>query len=55
MFVLTQDLHWAYWLESSKIKSSSLIEVPNREVRQNEYFYDVPKNLWQLVDLTELF
>ena len=41
--------------QANKIKDCPLIEVPNRAVARDEHFYDVPKDLWKIVDLTELF
>lgn len=55
MYVVTRDLTHAYWIRASKIKECPLIEVPNTAVARDEYFYDVPKNLWKFVDLRELF
>ena len=55
MYVVNRPLTHAYWIRANKIQDSPLLEVPNKEVRRNEYFYDVPKNLWKIVDLTELF
>jgi hypothetical protein len=55
MYVVTRNLTHAYWVRASKIKQCPLIEVPNTAVARDEYFYNVPKNLWKLVDLTEVF
>jgi hypothetical protein len=55
MYVVTRDLSHAYWIRADKIKDCSVIEVPNTAVAREEYFYDVPKNLWKYVDLRELF
>ena len=55
MYVVTKEYTHAYWIRASKIKDCPLIEVPNRAVARDEYFYDVPKKLWNFVDLRELF
>jgi hypothetical protein len=55
MYVVTKEYTHAYWIRASKIKDCPLIEVPNRAVAQDEYFYDVPKKLWKFVDLREIF
>ncbi len=55
IFVTTRDFENAYWCKADDVKNSPLIEVPNRAVKRNEYFYDVPIELFQYVDLTELF
>jgi hypothetical protein len=55
IFVTTRDFENAYWCKAEYVKNSPLIEVPNRAVKRNEYFYDVPIELFQYVDLTEPF
>lgn len=55
MYVVTRGYTHAYWIRASKIKECPLIEVPNRAVARDEYFYDVPKSMWKFVDLRELF
>lgn len=55
MYVVTKNLTHAYWIRANKIKECPLIEVPNFEVAKDEYFYDVPKNLWKFVDLRKIF
>jgi len=55
MYVVTRNLTHAYWVRANKIKECPLIEVPNTAVAKDEYFYNVPKNLWKLVDLTKVF
>jgi hypothetical protein len=55
IFVTTRDFENAYWCKAEYVKSSPLIEVPNRAVKRNEYFYDVPIELFQYVDLKEPF
>jgi hypothetical protein len=55
MYVVNRPLTHAYWIRANKIKECPLIEVPNRAVAKDEYFYDVPKDLWKVVDLRELF
>lgn len=55
MYVVTKEYTHAYWIRADKIKDCPVIEVPNRAVANDEYFYDVPKNLWKFVDLKEVF
>ena len=55
LFNHPRDLTHAYWIRADKIKDCLVIEVPNTAVAREEYFYDVPKNLWKYVDLRELF
>ncbi len=55
MYVVTKEYTHAYWIRADKIKNCPVIEVPNRAVANDEYFYDVPKNLWKFVDLKEVF
>ena len=52
-FALTQDMHHAYW-----IKGNAALAFPFWEMKddtKHELYYDVPKNLFKYVDLTELF
>jgi len=55
MYVVNRPLTHAYWIRANKIKECPLIEVPNRAVAKDEYFYDVPKHLWKIVNLTDIF
>jgi hypothetical protein len=55
MYVVTKEYTHAYWIKAHKIKDCPLIEVPNKAVSRGEYFYDVPKNMWNFVDLREVF
>lgn len=55
MYVVTRDLTHAYWIRANKIKYCPLREIPNKAVANEEYFYDVPKQLWKFVDLREIF
>lgn len=52
-FALTQDMKNAYW-----IKGEKALQFPTWEMQddtKHELYYDVPKNLFKYVDLTELF
>ena len=51
IFVTTRDFENAYWCKAEDVKSSPLIEVPNRAVKRHEYFYDVPIELFQYITL----
>jgi hypothetical protein len=55
MYVVTKNLTHAYWIRASKIKDCPLVEVPNTAVAKDEYFYDVPTNMWKFVDLRDVF
>jgi hypothetical protein len=55
MYVVTKNLTHAYWIRANKIKECPLVEVPNKEVANDEYFYDVPTHLWKFVDLRDVF
>lgn len=54
-FALTQDLTHAYWCRAEKAVLCPLIEVKNFEVPQGEMFYDIPKEHFKFVDLTDQF
>jgi hypothetical protein len=52
-FALTQDMTHAYW-----IKGATALAFPYWELEdetKHELYYDVPKNLFKFVDLTEPF
>ena len=55
MYVVTKEYTHAYWIRADKIKQCPVIEVPNRAVANEEYFYDVTKSLWKFVDLKKIF
>lgn len=55
MCVVNQYLKWAYWINVMDIMTSPIIEVPNRAVDRDEYFYDVPTSKWRLFELGELW
>jgi len=55
IFVVTRDFKNAYWCKAEDVKAALLIEVPNRSVKREEYFYDVPITKFQYIDLTESF
>jgi hypothetical protein len=52
-FALTQDMKHAYWINADKVLSFPTIEM--RDETKHEAYYDVPKELFKYVDLTELF
>lgn len=55
-FIVTRNFKSAYWIPTHKILESPKKEVPNNSVKEGEYFYDVPKHLFTLVeDLHEPF
>ena len=52
-FALTQDMTHAYWIVGTKTLSFPTIEM--RDETKHEAYYDVPKELFKYVDLTEPF
>jgi hypothetical protein len=40
--VVSKGLKRAWWCKAKDILDSPLIEVPNKAVARDEYFYDVP-------------
>jgi hypothetical protein len=50
-FVVSKGLKRAWWCNTKDILASPLVEVPNRAVKEGEYFYDVPKTKFKEVDL----
>ena len=55
MFVVTYDFQNAYWTTANEVQKAPLKEIPNRAVSKDEWFYDVPMDVWKFVDLTEKF
>jgi hypothetical protein len=52
-FALTQDMRHAYWIMGNKALDFDTVEL--RDYEKHEAYYDVPKELFNYVDLTELF
>jgi len=52
-FALTQDMTHAYWINGDKTLDFPTIEM--RDETKHEAYYDVPKELFKYVDLTEPF
>ena len=52
-FALTQDMRHAYWMLGSKALEFETIEM--RDQTKHEAYYQVPKELFNYVDLTEPF
>ena len=50
-FVVSRGISKAWYIDSQVIKNSSVMEIPNKEVSQGEYFYDVPIKLFTEVNL----
>ena len=48
-FVVSKSLKKAWWCNTKDILESPLVEVPNVEVKEGEYFYDVPKKKFKEV------
>lgn len=55
MCVVNHYQKYAYWIDSERIKRSEVIEVKNRAVSKDEFFYDVPTSAWRLFDLEEMW
>ena len=52
-FALTQDMTHAYWIKGEVALNHPFWEM--KDDTKHELYYDVPKNLFKYVDLTELF
>jgi hypothetical protein len=52
-FALTHDMRHAYWILGSKALDFNLVEIKDYE--KHEAYYDVPKELFNYVDLTDPF
>jgi len=50
-FVVSKSIKKAWYVDSQLIKNSSVREIPNKEVSQGEYFYDVPIKLFTQINL----
>lgn len=55
MFVVNHYMENAYWINAEKIKAAPVIEVKNTAVANDEFFYDVPKDEWRLINLEDRF
>lgn len=54
-FAVADDMEHGYWCKSAEIMRAPLVEVKNRYVGENEYFYDVPVEMFKYVRLADLF
>jgi hypothetical protein len=52
-FALTQDMTHAYWIVGNQVLGHALWEM--KDDTKHEAYYDVPKHLFNFVDLTEPF
>ena len=50
-FVVSRGMSKAWYIDTDVIKNSSVHEIPNKEVSQGEYFYDVPTYLFTEISL----
>ena len=50
-FAVTRDFKNAYWCKSAYVLESPLKEIPNKDVKEGEYFYDVPIEKFSYIDL----
>lgn len=51
IFVTNYNAEFAYWCNAEEVLGSPLIEVPNKYVQKNEWFYDVPIEIFRYVIL----
>ena len=49
-FAVTKSLHYGYWCKADAVLTSPVVEIKNKYVANNEYFYDVPINKFTLVN-----
>lgn len=54
-FVVSADFKHGLYTNTENIEQSPRIEVKNTAISKGEYFYDVPLEKWQYVDLTDIF
>jgi hypothetical protein len=52
-FALTQDMTHAYWIKGNAVLAFPFWEM--KDDTKHELYYDVPKHLFEYVDLTEPF
>lgn len=52
-FAVTKSLKYGYWCKADAVLSSPIVEIKNKYVANNEYFYDVPINRFTLVDFSD--
>lgn len=50
-FVVSRGLKRAWWCKTDDILNSPLVEVPNKAVKEGEYFYDVPRKKFKEIEL----
>ena len=48
-FAVTKSLKYGYWCKAKDVLSSPIIEIKNKYVANNEYFYDVAIEKFKLV------
>lgn len=51
-FAVTKSLKYGYWCKAADVLSSPVVEIKNKYVANNEYFYDVPINKFTLVNFS---
>ena len=49
-FAVTKSLSYGYWCKADAVLSSPVVEIKNKYVANNEYFYDVPISKFTLVN-----
>jgi hypothetical protein len=50
-FVINRSLTKGWYTSVSEILASPLVEIPNRRIESDEYFYDVPKEKFIQIEL----
>lgn len=50
-FAVTKSMKYAYWCKALDVLLSPVVEIKNKYVSSNEFFYDVPINKFKLIKL----
>jgi len=50
-FVVNNNFTKALWINANQITNCDLVENPNKNIKQGEYFYSVPKKRFQFARL----
>jgi hypothetical protein len=51
MFVVSSGYLYAYYCDAQDVLESPIVEVKNKYVANNEYFFDVPVTKFKLIRL----
>ena len=52
-YIIRGDCEVAWRMDANVVKASPVIEVPNRAVKEGEYFFKVPVDKAELIELVE--